>query len=252
MRAKITSKLLTLLLLFSCALTQTSQADIKTSNNEIAIMGTSDGPPYMIQASQSGLDIDIPRAALKQAGIKLELEFYPLFRAIHELQAGRIELTAPFFTAAPHGVYVSDSHIEYRPSIITLNNIPKITKLSELSQYSIATFQGATGYFNDVFYTVSKESPDYLEHYEMKRLVTLLMSERYQVVVLDYWIFRHYLEQSKYSHLVNTLTFHEVLPRVPATVAFTDEKLRDRFNEGLKEIKKNGTYQSILDKYQRE
>lgn len=251
MRVKNIVKFLAAPYLLMCSLAQLSLADLNTNNTETVTMGTTDGPPYMIQASQSGLDIDIPRAALERVGIKLELEFYPLFRAIHELQAGRIHLTAPFFTDAPNGVHVSDSHIEYRPAIITFNDIPKITRLSELGKYSIATFQGATGYFDDIFYKVSQESPDYLEHYEMKRLVTLLMSKRYQVVVLDYWIFRHYLAQSKYSHLVDTLTFHEVLPRVPAAVAFTDEKLRNRFNEGLEEIKKDGTYQAILDKYQR-
>lgn len=242
-----------LLVSISCLPLIPSQADeIRHNNLKLPlIMGTSNGPPYMIQATESGLDIDIPRAALAKVGYPLELEFYPLSRAIHELQMGRIHLTAPFFTNAPKGIYTSDSHIEYRPSVITLNSIPDLQDLSQLKNYSIATFQGATGYFGDVFYQASKQSPDYVEHHDMGILVDLLMSERYQVVVLDYWIFRHFLEKSNFANQINRVTFHELIPRVPAAVAFTNPELRDSFNKGLRLIKQDGTYSKILNRYQR-
>ena len=94
----------------SSTLMASSEADNTIHNGSVLIMGTSNGPPYMIQATESGLDIDIPRAALEKVGFPLKLEFYPLSRAIHELQIGRIHLTAPFFTNATKGVYISDSH----------------------------------------------------------------------------------------------------------------------------------------------
>lgn len=215
------------------------------------IMGTSNGPPYMIQETESGLDIDIPRAALAKIGHPLQLEFYPLSRAIHELQMERIHLTAPFFTAAPKGIYVSDPHIEYRPSVISLNSIEPITHLADLKSYSIATFQGATGYFGDTFYKASKQAPDYVESHDMERLVDLLMSRRYQVVVLDYWIFRFFLSKSSYADQLHSVTFHELIPRVPAAVAFKSESLRDQFNQGLKMIKEDGSYDRIIKSYDR-
>jgi len=214
-------------------------------------MGTSNGPPYMIQASESGLDIDIPRAAMKKIGFPLRLEFYPLSRAIHELQLGRIHLTAPFFTSAPKGIFVSDPHIEYRPSVITLKTIDEMTDLHQLKDYSIATFQGATGYFGDQFYYSSKQSPDYVEHHDMGKLVDLLMSQRYQVVVLDYWIFRYFLSKSRFAEQLSQIRFHPLLPRVPAAVAFNNEDLRNQFNQGLKLIKEDGSYDEIIQKYQR-
>ena len=230
----------------------TALADATPEINLPLIMGTSNGPPYMIQATESGLDIDIPRAALAKMGFPLELEFYPLSRAIHELQMERIHLTAPFFTNAPQGIYISDSHIEYRPSVITLNTIGNLQNLSDLKDYSIATFQGATGYFGDAFYKASKLSPDYVEHHDMGTLVDLLMGERYQVIVLDYWIFQHFLAESNFAGQGNRVTFHELIPRVPAAVAFTDPQLRDSFNKGLKLIKQDGTYSRILRQYQRQ
>ncbi len=214
------------------------------------IMGTSNGPPYMIQETKSGLDIEIPQAALAKVGLPIELEFYPLSRAIHELQMGRIHLTAPFFTAAPKGVFVSDPHIEYRPIVITLNSINKLQNIAQLKNYSIATFQGATGYFGDTFYYVSLNSPDYAEHHNMGKLIDLLMSKRYQVIVLDYSIFQHFLSKSRYADKIEAITFHDLIPRVPAAVAFNDPALRDQFNKGLKLIKQDGTYLKILKRYQ--
>jgi len=243
---------LTLATLASLLHAEYTPAEPSSPKGIILTMGTSNGPPYMIHETESGLDIDIPRAAMAKAGFPLRLEFYPLSRAIHELQLGRIHLTAPFFTSAPKGVFISDPHIEYRPAVITLDTIDKMQNIIQLKDYTIATFQGATGYFGDQFYYVSKHSPDYVEHHDMGKLVDLLMSQRYQAVVLDYWIFRFFLSHSKYADRLDQVRFHELLPRVPAAVAFNNEELRNKFNQGLRMIKEDGTYDKILNKYQRD
>ncbi|MEH6450256.1 MAG: transporter substrate-binding domain-containing protein [Oleispira sp.] len=226
-------------------------ADETTPTGLTLTMGTSNGPPYMIQKTESGLDIDIPRAAMAKIGFPLRLEFYPLSRAIHELQLNRIHLTAPFFTSAPKGIFVSDSHIEYRPSVITLTSIDTLKNIAELKDYTIATFQGATGYFGDEFYYASKKAPDYVEFHDMEKLIDILMSQRYQVVVLDYWIFRFFLANSEYADQLDQVRFHELLPRVPAAVAFNNKELRDKFNKGLRMIKEDGSYDAIINRYQR-
>jgi polar amino acid transport system substrate-binding protein len=233
------------MLLFSFAV------DSIYADDHHVIMATSDGPPYMIQATQSGLDVDIPRAALNAVDIPLKLTFYPLARALHELKAKRIQLTAPFFTSPPEGIYVSEPHIEYRPSVISLNDISKLESIRALKDYSIATFQGATGYFGKDFHYASENSPDYVEYHDMGKLVDLLMKQRYQVIVLDYWIFQHYLAQSPFAKEKDKVVYHDLIPRVPAAVAFTDSELRDRFNQGLELIKKDGTYQQIINHYHR-
>ncbi len=242
----------TITLLSSLLYTACTLADASTPEGIVLTMGTSNGPPYMIQETESGLDIDISRAAMAKAGFPVRIEFYPLSRAIHELQLGRIHLTVPFFISAPKGIFVSDPHIEYRPAVITLNSIDKMHEITQLKDYTIATFQGATGYFGDQFYYASKHSPDYVEYHDMGKLVDLLMSQRYQAVVLDYWIFRFFLSHSKYANQLDQVRFHELLPRVPAAVAFNNEELRNKFNQGLRMIKTDGTYDEIINKYQRD
>jgi len=124
-------------------------------------------------------------------------------------------------------------------------------EITQLKDYTIATFQGATGYFGDQFYYASKHSPDYVEYHDMGKLVDLLMSQRYQAVILDYWIFRFFLSHSKYANQLDQVRFHELLPRVPAAVAFNNAELRNKYNQGLRMIKADGTYDEIINKYQR-
>lgn len=218
---------------------------------ERLIMGTSDGPPYMIQATETGLDIDIPREVLKRIGYEMDLQFYPFARAMRELQLGKIHLTAPFFVNPPNGIFVSDPHIMYRPTIITRTSIAPLDGFDALKNLSIATFQGAKGYFGKAFVTAADASPSYIEHHDMGKLVSLLVQGRTDAVLLDYWIFNYYLSQSGYPEMRQQLRFHDFIPRVPAAVAFNDKQLRDRFNQGLKAIRQDGTYDKIVKRYSR-
>jgi len=240
---RVSTLTLTLLLVMLGAITHT-RADT-------LLMGTSDGAPYMIQSSESGLDIEITRAVLTRLGYELKVNFYPLSRAMRELKLKRIDLTAPSFVDAPEGILVSDPHIEYRPSVISRKTIRKLNRLADIGQYRIATFQGAIGYFGDDFARATRLSPSYIEHHDMSKLVRLLLQDKTDLVVLDYWIFHYYLSQMQVKDTEQEFMFHSLLPRVPAVVAFHDAMLRDKFNSGLAAIKADGTYAEIVAKYQR-
>lgn len=224
---------------------------ISHTRADTLLMGTSDGPPYMIQGSKSGLDIDITRAVFTHLGYKLKVNFYPLSRAMRELQLKHIDLMTPSFADVPEGILVSDPHIEYWPSVISRKKISKINQLADIGQYRIATFQGAIGYFGDEFAKATRQSLGYIEHHDMSKLVSLLLQDKTDIVVLDYWIFHYYLSQMQLKDMVQEFVFHPLIPRVPAVVAFHDEMLRDQFNLGLAAIKADGTYAEIVSKYQR-
>lgn len=217
---------------------------------KVLVMATSDGPPHMIEATDSGLDIDIPRAVLKQLGYELRVMYMPLARAQKEVINKRVDMMTPMFVGQVEGLYLSDPAIIYRPTAFSLTDQQlSIQQLSDLAQQRIMTFQGATGYFGDVFVDASKRSPEYLEMHDMSMLPKLLLAGRTDVVVLDFYIFKHYRKKlGDYQREVD-VTAHAIFPKVPAVVAFHDRELRDRFNEGLKQIKAQQIYQQILQKY---
>jgi polar amino acid transport system substrate-binding protein len=242
--AKVSSTLL-LITLFSALLPSTAAAQ-----NRTLIMGTSNAPPYMIRETNSGLDIDIPRAALERVGYTIHVRYMSLARATMEVRSKRIDLMAPLFSGDLDGIYSSKPHVMYWPTAFSLgeNNV-QLGSIRELANYSIMTFQGATGYFGSDFIEASKKSAQYMEIHNMMNLARLLYAGRTDTVVLDYHIF-HYLKKQLSTKLQNkALTTHNIFPQVPAIVAFHDKALRDQFNKGLEEIKADGTYEKILQRY---
>jgi len=215
----------------------------------LLIMGTSDAPPYMIQATDSGLDVDIPRAALARLGYRLQVRYMSLARAEEELRSGRIDLMAPLFVGDKPGIYSSEPHVMYRPTAFSLaQRAVKVTTLSDLGDYQVMTFQGATDYFGPAFVEASLRSPAYSEVYNMNNLARSLFAGRTDLVVLDYNIFYYQLRQLD-KMPVDILRVHEILPRVPAVVGFNRVALRDAFNGALRALRDDGSHAAILKRY---
>ncbi len=214
------------------------------------IVGTADAPPHMIKSSNSGIDIDIPKAILERLGYTLKVRYMPLTRAQREVQSGRIDLMVPLYVAGEAGLYMSTPHVSYRPVAVSLRerNL-SIDDMLDLGGFRIATFQGALGYFDDEFSIASKESPLYTEIPNMELLPKMLLAERIDVVVLDLYIFKYFMGQLKSSYELPAVKMHRIFPEVPAAVAFHDRFLRDRFNQELLQIRSDGTYEEIMRKY---
>lgn len=214
------------------------------------IMGTSHGPPYMDRATNSGLDIDIPRAVLERLGYTVEIRYMSLARAQAQLRAKRIDFTAPLFLGDKLGIYSSEPHIYYRPTVFSLKQRQlKINNIEDISNYSITTFQGAGGYFGNTFIKASQKSPRYSELHDMTVLPKILYATRTDLVVLDYYIFHHQLRHMGKVDWKSTLATHDIFPRVPAVVGFHNPRLRDIFNTELASFKTAGGYAKILERY---
>ncbi len=60
--------------------------------------------------------------------------------------------------------------------------------------------------------------------------------------------FTHHLANK--SGGIQDLVYHNIFgDKTQFRVSFKDQQVRDDFNEGLKYIRENGTYQQIFDKY---
>ena len=213
---------------------------------------TADGPPHMSAATQTGLDIDIARAALARSGHTISLNFMPLNRAFASLQSGKADVMLPYFNLPQEGLYLSQPYLHYRPTVFAHANAKgvQINTLSDLARYRVASFQGARGYFGPAFVAAIEQSPAYSEVQNMGSLVDMLGLKRAQVVVLDYWIFQHFYREKRHSYPLHAL--EEVIPAVPAVAVFNDRALRDAFDRGLGMLKETGEYETLLVYYQRD
>ena len=214
------------------------------------VLATSNGPPHMIQADHSGIDIDIVRAVLQRLGYDLKLQYLPLARAKKMVKLGFFDATTPTFAESDSpGFYVSAPIVDYRPTVFTLRKHDyQINAIADLRGHSILTFQGARGYFGPRFVEVAATT-SYKELADMSKFPRLLLRDRFSVVVLDYYIFLYFYRQQDKNRSLAPFVLHDIIPPVTAGVGFHDRALRDSFDQALAGFIAEGGHLSIIEKY---
>ena len=79
----------------------------------------------------------------------------------------------------------------------------------------------------------------------------MFWADRVQLIIIDKTIFEHHKNiLSKEFDTSAPITYHDLIKsKTSYAVAFNHAVLRDQFNEGLKKIRANGSYQKIIDAY---
>ncbi|WP_019029021.1 substrate-binding periplasmic protein [Colwellia piezophila] len=219
------------------------------------LMLTDDGPPHMIAASNSGIDVDITREVLQLMGHTVTLGFAPLKRTMRQVENKQADLFLPtFFQSDTDKLFFSKPIISYRPIALSLKKKKfKFNNISDLIGLKIVTFQGAAGYFGPEFVKASKFD-SYFELHNMSKFPEMLIKERCDVVVLDYYIFYYYLQ--KYLKQKTTVEFSvkeidefHLFPEVKAHVGFHDKALRNNFDTQFELYKSQGKDKIVITKY---
>jgi len=209
-------------------------------------MGTTDGAPYVFASDDRGIEIEIAQAALPDRHLKFD--YMSLSRGRREVESLRIDLFSPTSMLLRDNVYLSKAHIYYQPIAFSLkkNNL-KIHSISDLKGHTVATFQGAKGYFDEEFSATVEKMSYYYELSDMTNLIKLLKLERVDVVIFNLSIFNHYWRQANYD--IEELYLNDIFPLVPAYAVFNNKEIRDEYNKGLRDIIVNGSYRKIIENY---
>lgn len=218
------------------------------------ILATDDGPPHMIKETNGGIDIDIVKQVLNQIGYDIDIIYVPLERAKLMVSENKADVFIPtFFQSDDKNIYLSDPVISYKPMVFSLksNNI-SYKSISDLKNLSIVTFQGASGYFGKEFAKLSQKS-DYRELHNMAKFPELLLKDRYEVVILDYYIFYYFLKKqlknNRAQYAYKEITSFALIPEVKAYAGFNDKVLRDNFNQQLSIFQQAKSDQRIIEYY---
>ncbi len=220
-------------------------------NKEIKIAVGLALPPYVIQESNSGMELDIVREVLNNQGYTMIPKYVRYARVPRALSGGKVRGAITILEASGvKNVHYSDSHIMYQNVAISLKkNNYAIAQISDLSNKKIVAFQQATRYLGAEFLEITKTCPAYEEKARQQAQILRLFKNRTQVIVLDINIFKYYRENTKGIDSSQAVSIHEIFPKTRYKVAFVDSKIRDAFNIGLKQLKENGEYEGIMHKY---
>lgn len=224
-------------------------------NQKELTIGVGNFEPFFIQKDNSGLFVDVIRAVYAQLPqYKINFIYMGNKRIARELSLGRLDAAANInnLQQIKKG-YLSQPVFRYSDVAVSLKNKNIVLKnISDLSQYSVASFQGATEFFGEHYKNTVTTNPNYYEHLHMDALLKQLAKKRVNIVIMDKNIVTYYLKHNLKNEInIKELNFHYLFP-IPTShsyMAFNDPQLRDDFNKALLTIQKSGEYEAVYDAY---
>ncbi|MCS6159970.1 substrate-binding periplasmic protein [Shewanella baltica] len=215
-------------------------------------------PPYVIQATNSGLELELLNQALAVKGHTASIHYLPLARTFHELREGKLDGIINIKDGMLDNVFYSNVAITYQNCAISLEaNHFTINNIDDLNNKQVVSFQRASSLLGEEFAKMAKANSGYQEQARQVQQVYMLMKHRADVVVMDKNIFKYYLKQ---AYLEGKLTekdlkqqaiCHQIFPPTEYKFAFLSEQIRDDFNAGLKQITQDGSLVALQEKYRR-
>jgi polar amino acid transport system substrate-binding protein len=214
-------------------------------------------PPYVIQESASGYELEIIRAALAVKGHTLKPTFASFLLApklLKEHQADAAQRGNPELVDGNGFFYADEPTVLYQDAAISLkkNNL-KIDSAADLKDKAVVGYQGAQQFLGTAFAAAVKGNPNYQESSDERRKLKMLYAHGTQVYVGDINIFKYYRSTVKADvDTTQETVFHNIFPASTDkthNAVFLDKQIRDDFSEGLKQIKASGQYQQIVRKY---
>jgi len=222
-------------------------------SEQIASFACNEFPPYKMQNSASGLpgfDVEFLDEAFKRVGISLQIQFMPWKRALVSAKQGKIDGVCSCSKTKDREGYLEFSEPLGKASAglfsLTARNYPKLQNIEEIGPLSVGTIAGynllnnleAAHIKNAVKLDTERQGLSMLLKGRIDYYYSYKAPAQYYLTTLER------TEEVSYHELSSTdyfVCFSKVLPG-------TTELLK-KFNTGLAEIKADGTYNKILDKY---
>jgi len=207
--------------------------------------------PYVMGNNISGFEIELIRNVLKSMGKSVEFVFIPYGHSSKLLDIKNIDaMMSVSDKSFKDNSRLSNAYINYLDVAISLKSSNlTIDKISDLSKYSVVSFQQAGNVLGTEFSEAIAKSPMFIETAEQNRQLTLLMSGKVEVLVMDKNIFRYHAIEQKLTQLNNEVVFHKIFPKSPLKMAFKDKKHVLEFNNTFDKYSQSENYKRLIKKY---
>lgn len=208
-------------------------------------------PPYIFEGEERGLERDIVVAAAVAAGFQVQVQYLPMERLHLKLRRGDIDAIATTNHLSGIPAYYSATHVTYQNEAVALASRGlQIDRIADLGQYSVSAFQRARFLLGPDFQAMADNNPAYREEAQQIARNRLLYSGRIDVVIGDRRILR-YFNRDVYEQVdvSQPLTWYPLFEPTHYQVGFRVREQRDRFDQGLAQIRANGDYAAIEQRY---
>jgi PAS domain S-box-containing protein len=213
-----------------------------------------DMPPFMFaESSSKGIESDLVSEILYSQGYDVNISQMSKSYLVKLLHSDNNFDAVSSISRVDDDFYYSDPFVSYENYAITFkqDNI-KINSIDDLQKIKFTSWKGAYNDLGDKFYKLfnpinGTAKSSYSNSDSLKIDIKKFFDKKVDAIVIDKNIFQWYklaLEnQDKY-------TFHKIFTKETSyPVVFKSKKIRDDFNQGLANFKKNGRYNEIINFY---
>jgi len=208
-------------------------------------------PPYVIQANNTGFEIELIESVLANMGKTAKFVYTSFGHTPKMLSVDIIDaVMTTNIRVFKDQTKLSDVYISYENVAISLKSKNlKIKSISDLANYSVASFQKADKVLGLEFESAVNQSSFFLQVADQTRQPILLLKERVNVVVMDINIFNHLARDLKIEDLESKFNIHKIFPKSHYKMAFKDSKNVELFNKTFIEYSNSDDYKMLLKKY---
>lgn len=211
--------------------------------------------PYLMSKSQKGIEVDIVRATLKKAGYASTFSYMPYRLGFSKYNKGSFDAVITATDALPlNSAFLSTPYMSYQNIVVTLTkNQFNINDVADLKGKRIVAFPQAKKYLGKAFNDLASNSKKYKEFTNHSKQILMLLTQRTDAIVLDEKIFHYFYNQLQSTNMSNNLdfklSFHRIFKPFPVSVAFSNQEIRDNFNEAFSSLENNGKIDAIVQQY---
>jgi polar amino acid transport system substrate-binding protein len=245
-------KILLILSLFIFNPISFAENNVQINNTaKLEIIAGLSKPPFIIEDNNSGIELDIFHSAFGKHNKEVTFIHVPFGRSrtsFHRLNADGIITVLPDYQHPK--AFVSEPYIIYQNVAVSLReNKFVIDDIKSLSGKSIIAFQNAKKYLGDDYLKTINSSMEYREIADQMKQIEMLFSRRTEVIILDINIFKYFVKTHTSGQYSQKFNIHYIFNERPYAAAFKTEENKMLFDKGIKLIKQEGIYQTIMDKY---
>ena len=242
---KIISLLLAVVLTFSCVamLTSCSGGD----DNTLVMATNAEFPPYEYYEGDQivGIDAEFAAAIAEKLGMELKIEDMAFDSIIPAVQSGKADFGAAGMTVTEDRmlqVDFSDTYYTGRQVIIVMGGNTEIKTPDDLEGKKIGVQQGTTG---DIYISDDYGEENVERYNKGFEAVQALTQGKIDAVVIDDQPAKTFVKENDGLVILDT----EYVEEDYALCFKKDSDLVEKVNGAIAELKADGTFDKIIDKY---
>ena len=216
-------------------------------DNTLVMATNAEFPPYEFYEGEEivGIDAEFAAAIAEKLGMELKIEDMAFDSIIPAVQSGKADFGAAGMTVTEDRmkeVDFSDTYYTGRQVIIVAEGNTEIVGPDELVGKKIGVQQGTTG---DI-YATDDYGDENIERYNKGfEAVEALLKGKIDAVIIDDQPAQTFVEESEGLKILET----EYVEEEYALCFKKDSDLVEKVNTAIAELKEDGTFDKIIDKY---